>query len=142
MAGDIATRHEFLSTDWFAALRASLATRVAERREDLAGIDFTVCEVFTNCPPDGRTVGHWFRFREGELEYGDGEAERADFRLDAEHSTVIATSKAFMRSPEFPGLVEAAVATGKFRPTSMDDAPRVVRRLLADVHDDMVRATR
>lgn len=129
----------FLSDEWTRRLRELLETFTRERAEDLAGERWTVCEVFTNCPPDGRTVGHWFLLDDGRLEYGDGERD-ADFRLDADYGVALPITRERMRSAEFPALVQAAQATGHFRPGTAV-APRPVRRMLADVHDAIARET-
>jgi hypothetical protein len=142
---------EFLSSEWLAAVQ-----RIAERllgQLDTTALDFTVSEELTD-PPAGRartaagTLGWFLRIRDDAIEVGDQPLQDADVRVVADYNTHHDLSRRI-----WAGDAEAMATSRRLREQAAKDgrlriegglaqAPTVVRRLIADLHDPVAMITK
>lgn len=139
-------RLEFLSPDWFAALRQIVKEGASAAAADLAGADFTICEVFTHCPPGDRTVAHFIRFAGGAVEFGDEAVAGADVLLTVAHDVVLPVARTVFSDPDglarAQAAIAAATAAGTWRAEGdMATAPPAVQAVLGRVHDTIAAMT-
>ena len=141
-------KHEFASPGWFTALHAMLH-QVVNAAGDLAGAQWSMCEVFTNLPShlpqgrDGSIAWHYF-LQDGIIRFGFGERDDVKFRAELDYG--VASELAVMRvdgDPEQEKLMErklpTAVRDGKGRIFgSRDERPEQ----LANFHDAIAAITR
>jgi hypothetical protein len=102
-------KYRFMSPGWIEMARAQI-TRVLTG-ENLAGIDFTLCEEFTSPPDDLRrdnapSIGFFVRIANGLVEVGDHPLEDADFKVVSEYEDALAIA----RDPDAPAAQQSAMA--------------------------------
>ena len=111
-------RYEFMSPGWIEMAKEQIEALVAG--QDLAGINFTLCEEFTH-PPEalrtgGRaTVGFFVRVVDGHVEVGDHPIDGADVKIVSDYADALAVA----RNPDAPAaseqMVEERLAAGRLR---------------------------
>lgn len=138
---------QFASPAWVALLRATLTELHRDAQPYLAGADFTICEIFTETPPDGRTSVWGARIRQEGLEFFDHPVA-ADYEVRGDYDAVLPGAKLIYAetTPEQAAAQDAhrAAMTAVGRITTRGDilsAPRSVRRLLQTMHDVLARQT-
>jgi hypothetical protein len=87
----MAEKVEFASPEWFAALRTMFE---AYARTAPAGMDFSVCEVFTSVPAhldkDGSGVIAWHcRITPGRFDFAYGESEAVDMKTVTDYQFIL-----------------------------------------------------
>jgi hypothetical protein len=138
---------QFSSPEWVALLRATLTELHEQARPYLAGADFTICEMFTDVPPDGGTCVWAARITPEALQFFD-EPVAADYEVRGDYAAILPGAKII-----YDGVTEAQSAaqaahrdrmTTDGRIVSKGDiavAPRSVRRMLQTMHDVLARRT-
>lgn len=128
-----ARKHEFMSADWIAMARQQIVQAIGTK--DLRGIDFTLCEEFTNAPAHlltrgASTVGFYVRIANGGVEVGDHPIEDADLRLVSDYNDALPIARAADSGAADPRVMQERIATGKL--TIIGD-PTAAPATLADV---------
>ena len=138
---------QFASPEWVAALKAILGELVEEARPDLADVDFTICEVFTDVPPDRHTCVWAARITGDGVQFFD-EAVEADYEVKGDYEAILPGAKII-----YEGVTEAQlavqtehrqrmVAAGRLQAKGdMRGVPRRLRLLLQTMHDRLARQT-
>lgn len=98
-----------MSQAWLQMARHQITGILAGR--DLAGIDFTLCEEFTNPPPDLRrtdaaTIGFYVRIADARVEVGDHPVDDADLKIVSDYEE----ARAIARDPDAPAAQPSAIA--------------------------------
>jgi len=89
---------EFASAAWIAGAKDVLEDLIANAKQDLSGVTFNMCEVFTDAPEhialtdDGKAGWH-FRVKGKTIEVAAGEIDDADFKIIADYTTVLPLAK-------------------------------------------------
>jgi hypothetical protein len=109
-------KYELASPEWVTMLRGLVEEGLAG--EDLAGINFSLCEEFTNPPahlrrPGSATIGFYVRIEDGEIEVGDHPID-ASFKLVGDYAA--------MRE----------YALRPFSPTNLDSDTAALRQRMID----------
>ena len=83
---------EFGSCEWVGELRRILSEGL--RAEDLGGVEFSMCEEFTDPPAHLRrhgreTIGWHCRIRDGKIHVGDNVATDVDVRITGDYATLL-----------------------------------------------------
>src|SRR5687767_1040178 len=111
--------YEFAGPDWVAAIGRMIHDGAAG--QDLSGVDYSMCEVFTDAPPhlcaEGETtVGWYLRIRDGAVEVAPGRLDDATFLVTGDYATVLPLARSVMAgNPAAAALAGEAVATGRLR---------------------------
>jgi hypothetical protein len=109
-------KHEFMSAGWIAMAREQITRALAAT--DLQGVDFTLCEEFTNAPAhlgqngDG-TVGFCLRIADGAVEVTDRPSADADLRLISDYAEALPIARATDARAADPALMQERIAAGK-----------------------------
>jgi hypothetical protein len=106
--------------------------------QDLAGIDFTLCEEFTAPPADLRrqnatTIGCFVRVADGRVEVGDHPVDDADLRVVSDYADALSIARDPDAPAAQPSAMAARVAEGRL---SVAGDPAAVPAMLAalDIH--------
>ena len=106
--------------------------------KDLAGIDFTLCEEFTNPPQDLRpadaaTIGFLVRVAHGRVDVGDHPVDDADLKIVSDYDDALAIAHDPDAPAAQPATMAERVAQGKLR---VEGDPSRVPPMLAelDIH--------
>jgi hypothetical protein len=138
---------QFASPAWVESLKAILTALVAEHRGELEDVDFSICEVFTNVPPDGATSVWAAQIAQGTVRFFE-EPIPADYEVRGDYEAVLPGAKLI-----YEGATEAELAAAGERRRQMVEAgrltskgdiramPKPVRRLLQTMHDRLARQT-
>lgn len=141
------TKLAFASPEWVAALQTILIELVDEALPDLEGVDFTICEVFTDVPPDSHTCV-WAAQISGEGVRFFDEPVTADYEVRGDYEAILPGARII-----YEGVTEAELAAQAEHRLRMVDAgrlhakgdmravPRPLRRLLQTMHDRLARRT-
>jgi hypothetical protein len=138
---------QFASPAWVASLKATLTALVAEHRAELEDVDFSICEVFTDVPPDNATSVWAARIAGGTVVFFD-EPIAADYEVAGDYEAVLPGAKLI-----YEGATESELAAAGERRRRMVEAgrltskgdiraiPKPLRRLLQTMHDRLARQT-
>ena len=141
---------EFAGKEWVALAKEFLDKQMAATGDSLKGIDFALCEVFTDPPAhllrgDDNRVAWWFHIKDGEVEVGDREID-IERKATLDYSETLPAAKTvYEGDPE--GAAEAQkklsewIESGKVDPSFLE-APKAVSVALAPLHDHLARLTR
>jgi hypothetical protein len=107
-------KFEFASPEWVDMLRDLIVDGLAGK--DLSGIDFTVCEEYTNPPahlqrPGSATIGFYVHIANGDIEVVDHVIEGATKKLVCDYGWA---KRYAMRFPD-PKLRKQLIAEGTMR---------------------------
>jgi hypothetical protein len=147
MADCTATSLVFGSEDWMSLLRRTLVELTAEAGEALDGVDFSICEVFTDAPPDGGERVWAARIKGTDVEFFDHAIE-ADFNVCGDFAAILPIARviyAGATEADLAALIdhrERMVAEGRL--TSRGDlrsAGKPLRKILQSMHDRLARRT-
>jgi hypothetical protein len=140
-------RLQFASPEWTAALKAILVELVAEAGSALDGVDFTICEVFTDVPPDGATCVWAARIADGRVQFFDRPVP-GDYEVHGTYDAALPGARVIYESvteAELAALAEHRLKmTAAGRIASKGDLramPRPLRSLLQTMHDRLARQT-
>jgi hypothetical protein len=111
-------KHEFMSPGWIAMARAQITRALAAA--DLRGLDFTLCEEFTDPPahlrPEGAaTIGFCVRIAGGAVEVGDRPRDDVDLRLVSDYAEARAIARTTGARAADPAVVQQRISAGKLR---------------------------
>ena len=114
-------KYRFMSIDWVEMARREITQLLATK--DLAGIQFTLCEEFTEPPSDLRrdgaaTIGFYVRVDNGRVEIGDRPVDNADLKFVSTYDDALAIA----RDPDAPAAqpsAAAARAAARARPSRL-----------------------
>ena len=98
-----------MSPAWIEMAREAITNLLVAR--DLRGIDYTLCEEFTNPPEHLRregaaTIGFYVRVADRQVEVGDHPIDDADVKIVSDYEDALAVA----REPEAPAAEQEAVA--------------------------------
>jgi hypothetical protein len=105
-----------MSPAWIDMARVEITKALAGT--DLGGLDFALCEEFTNPPDDLRrdgaaTLGFCVRIDDGRVEVTDRPTDRADLRIVSDYEEALAVA----RDPDAPtahqDMMEERIAEGR-----------------------------
>jgi hypothetical protein len=133
--------HEFLSAGWRRTVTENMAKLLAGSPEEMAGVTFSVCEVFTNVPPrlepSGQVIWH-FRLVDGVADYRidstvTADDLMADFRIVMDAATAGPHSAMVIgddpdQAARMGELAAEAVASGAFRVSATAPNPAFYER--------------
>ena len=146
----MAEKAEFASQEWVELAREYLEPRAAEAADSIRGVDFELCEVFTDPPAhllrgDPDRVAWYIRIQNGRLEVGDGEIE-TKLKLTVDYQETLPRAKTIYEGN--PAAAAAAqerrqkrIESGELDP-AWNEIPEVVNRVLGNLHDHLARLTR
>jgi hypothetical protein len=129
-------KHRFMTAEWIAMARGHITSALQET--DLEGIDFTLCEEFTNPPDDLRsegqdTVGFRVRIVDGNVSVDDQLDQPCDLRIVSDYdeaSTIARDPDAPAAQPE---VMQQRMREGRLRiEGDPADAPAALAEL--DIH--------
>ncbi len=139
---------QFASPEWILRLQAILAELVAERAAELKGVDFTICEVFTDVPPDAHTAVWAARIVDGCVTFFE-QPVPADYEVRGDYDAVLPGALMIYEGVDGEELGrqaehrKAMIAAGRL--TSQGDLSAMskpLRRLLQTMHDRLARECR
>jgi hypothetical protein len=133
-------KFRFMSPEWIEMARAEITRSLAGT--DLRGVDFTLCEEFTDPPDDLRgddrtTIGFFVRATDGRVEVGDHPTERADLRIVSGYDDALEIARDPDAPAAAPSAMQQRIAQGRLQvigdPTAVPPplAELDVHRLLA-----------
>lgn len=139
---------EFGSPAWIDLARQFLEETIPPLGEALDGIEFTICEVFTNAPrhiagDDGRVA--WHVVIDGPtVKVGDGKIENADYFSKSDYQSVLPIARTVYS--DNPGSYEviqaeraAAIERGERAATA--EIPLALAGPIRELHDHLARNT-
>jgi hypothetical protein len=134
---------EFASPEWFAALR-EMFSAYAEKAP--AGLDFSVCEVFTGVPahldPDGSGVIAWHcRITPGRFDFAYGESDEVDMKTVTDYQFILPFARMKLgaeTAEDYQRQMQAGLESGKIRRTG--DGSKAPPELYA-IHNDLAEIT-
>ena len=145
--GDVA-RSEFGSAAWLAAARDHILNGLAAA--DLSGIEYAFCCIYTDPPAHllelGKAAIAWnVQIRDGRVSFDTESLERADFHLTADWASCRELGLIVRTAPggseRVAALIEAGLASGKFRGNGLDrPGPACFEAL--ELHDYLAVRTR
>lgn len=132
---------------WIAAMHDILARLAAAHRADLSGVDFRMCEIITQVPPDGSTAILAARITGDGVTFFDSEIE-ADVVVRGDHAAMLPAARLNRRSatPEQAAAqaahsLEMAKAGRVSVRGDLRKAPKALLRVLAEMHDRLADLT-
>ena len=146
-------RVEFISPAWIALAREVLTDLFANAKQDLSGVTFHMCEVFTDVPEhlaqtdDGRAGWH-FRVNGKSVEVGSGEIDDADMKIIADYATILPAAK-MMYGKDTASAMQAnqktqaaALKNGKVRSEGdFSKLPPALMSILMPLHNRLAERT-
>jgi hypothetical protein len=110
-------RYEFMSAAWIEMARREITRALADK--DLSGIQYTLCEEFTQPPPQlrgsGDTIGFCVRVNNGRVEVGDHPTSDADLKIINEYSDAIVVARDPDVAAADPEVVQERLESGRLR---------------------------
>jgi hypothetical protein len=139
----MAEKVEFASPEWFAALRTMFQDYAAGAP---AGLDFSVCEVFTGVPShldkDGTGVIAWHcRITPGRFDFAYGESDDVDMKTVTDYAFILPFARMKLgpdTSEEYQRQMEGGLESGKISRTG--DGSKAPQELYA-IHNDLADIT-
>jgi hypothetical protein len=106
---------EFMSPSWIAMARTEIRQVFAGR--DLAGIDYTMCEEFTNPPrhlrrPGEPTIGFYLKIDDGSVEVGDHPVKDAELRIVSDYDEALGVARDPDSAAANPEAIASRLAAG------------------------------
>jgi hypothetical protein len=139
MAGQI----EFLTPAWLAELRRLLAEFAPATKTVLGDGSFTFEERFAGVPPDGRTVGWYCTFHDGEVaEFDSAPAGHADLCLQVPYELGVKLATTVVGSePEAQAAYRAMTGRVERRVNCEPQLAMALTGVLAGLHDVVAAMT-
>jgi hypothetical protein len=109
-------KYRFMSPAWIEMAREQITAALSN--EDLGGLEFTLCEEFTNPPNDLRredaaTVGFFVRIVDGRAEVGDHPIDDADFKVVSDYDDALAIARDPDAPAARPEMLQQRIAEGR-----------------------------
>ncbi|MBS0408725.1 MAG: hypothetical protein JSR86_02335 [Proteobacteria bacterium] len=86
-------KYEFAGPGWMAFMHGLIVERTNTLRKAYPDIGWSICEVFTNPPralsPGGGALAWHCIVRDGQVTFGAGETDRAEFKVTADYQAVL-----------------------------------------------------
>jgi hypothetical protein len=129
-------KYRFMSIDWVEMARREITQLLATK--DLAGIQFTLCEEFTEPPSDLRrdgaaTIGFYVRVDNGRVEIGDRPIDNADLKFVSTYDDALAIARDPDAPTAQPSEIEERIAAGTLKiEGDPSKAPAVLQEV--DIH--------
>jgi hypothetical protein len=140
-----AGRHEFASPGWIDCVDRLISERLAA--VDLTGITASSSEEFTDPPAhllhgDAKTIGWHWRIDDGVLRVIDIPYSEAERRVIGDYAAIVTIARLPHADPQFDALAQSAIDNGSLRIEGRHgEGGKVVRRALADLHDELIPFT-
>jgi hypothetical protein len=139
----MAEKVEFASPEWFAALRTMFEAYAATAP---AGMDFSVCEVFTGVPAhldkDGSGVIAWHcRITPGRFDFAYGESDAVDMKTVTDYQFIVPFARMKLgaeTAEEYQKQMQGGLDSGKI--VRAGDGSKAPPELYA-VHNDLADIT-
>jgi hypothetical protein len=111
-------KFRFMSPAWIEMAREQIVESLTGT--DLEGMNFTLCEEFTNPPDDLRregasTIGFVVRIVDGRVEVGDQPTDDCDFRVVSDYDDALAIARDPDAPVAQPSMMERRIAEGRLR---------------------------
>lgn len=111
-------KFRFMSPAWIEMAREQIVESLTGT--DLEGVNFTLCEEFTNPPDDLRresasTIGFVVRIVDGRVEVGDQPTDDCDFRVVSDYEDALAIARDPDAPVAQPSMMERRIAEGRLR---------------------------
>jgi hypothetical protein len=111
-------KHEFMSPAWLDMARGKIGSALAEK--DLSGVDYTLCEEFTNPPPhlrrDGaETIGFCVRIEGGRVAVDDHPESVADLKVISDYADALPVARDPDAAVTDPAEVAQRMADGRLK---------------------------
>lgn len=137
---EVYEKHEFAAPDWIDMLRGLILDAV--RDQDLSGVDFVLCEEYTNPPehlwrPGSESIGFHIRVRDGEVQVVNEVIDGAEAtkKLICDYGWA---KRYAMRFPD-PKLRDQLIADGLMRVEGEGDMSKLPAFWLAIDTTSMIR---
>jgi hypothetical protein len=122
--GEVFEKFEFASPEWVAMLRDLIVTGLAG--QDLSGIEFIICEEYTNPPahllrPGSSSIGLYVRIANGEVEVVNEVVDCATKKMVCDYGWA---KRYAMRFPD-PKLRDQLMAEGLMRVEGEDEMSKL-----------------
>jgi hypothetical protein len=109
-------KFRFMSPAWIEMAREQIVESLTGT--DLEGVNFTLCEEFTNPPDDLRregasTIGFVVRIVDGRVEVGDQPTDDCDFRVVSDYEDALAIARDPDAPVAQPSMMERRIAEGR-----------------------------
>jgi hypothetical protein len=109
-------KFRFMSPAWIEMAREQITKALTAA--DLAGMNFTLCEEFTNPPDDLRregasTIGFVVRVNDGRVEVGSQPTNDCDFRVVSDYDDALAIARDPDAPVAQPSAMEQRMAEGR-----------------------------
>ncbi|MET9080754.1 hypothetical protein ABZX77_02465 [Streptomyces sp. NPDC004237] len=131
---------EFASPEWLALGREYLQAEAQKRADELMGMRYVLCDVFTGAPEhlaDDRGRLIWHIIIDGsQTEWNSGEVEDSDFNFEMSYEQGLVL--AHLTSSEFMKLSAQAPADNA---PILPDMPPLISSLVSAAHDSLVART-
>jgi hypothetical protein len=137
---DALQKFEFMSPGWIEMARRHITQALGTK--DLRGLNYSLCEEFTNPPEHLRregegTVGFYVRVEKGDIEVGDHPIDDADLKVVTEYTDALDVARDPDAPAADPKVVQERIAAGRLTivgdpsgmPTELVEAN--IHRLLA-----------
>lgn len=140
-------KYAFASAGWMAFMHGLVTERVGRFRIEAPDIAWSICEVFTNPPPelspDGSPLAWHCIVRDGEVTFGASERDDVDFKVIIDYAAVLPLGRYDTRgkperAAELSQMSQALVREGLMRLIG-DRSKRDPR--IGDFHDVIARVT-
>jgi hypothetical protein len=125
-----------MSSDWIEMARREITQLLSDK--DLAGIEFTLCEEFTQPPSDLRpegaaTIGFYVRVTNGRVEVGDRPVDNADLKIVSKYDDALAIARDPDAPAAQPSAIQERIAAGTLKiEGDPSNAPAILQEI--DVH--------
>jgi hypothetical protein len=129
-------KFRFMSRAWIEMAREQIIKSFAGT--DLRGIDFTLCEEFTDAPEDlrpegARTIGFVVRIDDGNVEVEGQPTDDCDFRVVSDYEDALAIARDPDAPVAQPTMMEQRLAEGRLEIVGNPaDVPAAIAQL--DIH--------
>lgn len=146
-----ATPVEFASDAWFSLAEAVLTELAKVNREQLQGLQFSLCEVYKNVPAhlpsSNGTIAWTFTIDGGEIEIRRHERKDVDFWVTWDYEAILPIAKMVYSADaavlaEAESIRAAAEHAGKRQSAgSVEHAPAPIKDVLYQMHNRLAELT-
>lgn len=141
------TTYQYASPQWCAEMRKILERLVTEHLDALGGVDFTMCEIISDVPPDGRRVVLGAHITGEGVTFFDTERP-ADVIIRGDYAAMLPGARLIQRGATPEQLAAQAAHSkemakaGRVSATGqLAAAPKPVLRALSRMHDQVAEIT-
>ncbi len=141
------TKLAFASPEWIAMMHATLAELVEAGRGDLAGVDFTMCEIISDVPPDGGVAVLAARITDAGVTFFDTPV-KGDLVVRGDYEAMLPGARLVHRTATPEDFAAQAarrkemIAAGRLSSEGgMAGAPKALLKILGRMHDRVAERT-